>query len=70
VNELRDLGLVGEHWQKVSAPRSTTGSTYRVHYWLMAPFSTKYREAARKADKREIDGRAKSAAEKAREAQA
>lgn len=59
LRELRAQDLIGEHWQRIPAPRSTTGSTYRVHYWLKSPFSTKYRQAARNADKSEIDGRAK-----------
>jgi hypothetical protein len=61
--ELRDHDLLGEHWQKIPAPRSATGWTYKTHFWLKSPFSTKYREAARKADKQEISARAKAAAE-------
>jgi hypothetical protein len=62
LQELRDHELLGEHWQKITAPRSATGWTYKAHYWLKSPFSTKYREAARKADKQEISARAKAAA--------
>ena len=60
LQDLRDHDLLGEHWQKISAPRSTTGSTYRVHYWLKSPFSTPYRETARKADKAEIEKRSEA----------
>lgn len=65
LQELRDLELLGEHWQRVPAPRSATGWTYRTHYWLNTPFSTKYREAARKADRREISARVKTTEESA-----
>jgi hypothetical protein len=65
LQELRDLGLLGEHWQRVPAPRSATGWTYRTHYWLNAPFSTNYREVARKTDRLEISARAKTVEESA-----
>ncbi len=55
--ELREAGLLGESWRKVGAPRSPTGWTYHVHYWLKNPFSTAYREAARVADATEADRR-------------
>jgi hypothetical protein len=65
LQELRDQELLGQHWQRIRAPRSPTGWTYRTHYWLNPPFSTKYREASRKADRREINARAKSTEEPA-----
>ena len=61
LQELRDLKLLGEHSQRVRAPRSATGWTYKTHYWLGAPFSTNYREKARKADRAEISARTQTA---------
>src|ERR1035441_6395803 len=63
LDELREHGLLDERWQRVPAPRSATGWTYKVHYWLNSPFSTKYREAARKADGAEIAAKTKAIAE-------
>jgi hypothetical protein len=63
LDELREHGLLGERWQRIPAPRSATGWTYKVHYWLNSPFSTKYREAARKADRAEIAAKTKAIAE-------
>jgi len=57
LDELRDLGLLGETWRRVAAPRSPVGWTYQVHYWLKNPFSAAYREKAREVDAAEADQR-------------
>lgn len=66
IRELRNVGLLGEHGQKVIAHRSPTGSTIRYHRFLLGDFSTQSRQALQQKTRSEARARIARAAEKER----
>lgn len=55
---LRNEGLLREHFQKITAPLSPTGSTTRTHYTLLGAFSTDARHQLQKATKKAVRAKA------------
>lgn len=54
ITQLRDAGLLREHYQTIAAPLSPTGQTKRTHFTLLAPFSTDARRRLQTATKRAV----------------
>lgn len=62
LRELRRAGLLREIFQKIAAPLSPTGTTTRVHYSLLGPFSTDARHKLQRATTKAVRAKATRAA--------